>query len=110
MDNIKFLVQGSKPQPYEVVFKIEGKNLTGRCSCPAGLYGQHCKHRLNILMGITEGIVSDNKNSVKTVQSWLRGTDVEAALKDVCETNLAFESAKKKLSLSKKKLDKSLMD
>ena len=52
------------------------------------MWGIHCKHRLNIFKGQTKAIVSDNKKEVKTIVSWMAGSDVEAAL-------LALDEAEK---------------
>jgi hypothetical protein len=46
---IEFLVQGSASEPYETVFDKKDDNVTGTRSCPAGVIGQCCKHRVRIL-------------------------------------------------------------
>jgi hypothetical protein len=84
--------------------------LSAYCTCPAGDNGQYCKHRFNILGGITDGIVSGNEISVVEVTSWLTGTDVEAALNDVMDAEEQFEIAKLKLSSAKKQLAKAFRD
>ena len=43
---IRFLIQGSQVEPYEVIFSKVGDNLTASCNCPAGEKGYHCKHRI----------------------------------------------------------------
>jgi uncharacterized Zn finger protein len=104
MEEIVFEVQGSAPEPYQVIFVRRSQtNLSAYCSCPAGENGQYCKHRFAILDGIQEGIVSSNAPDVKTVQSWLPGTDVEKALLKM--RNLAEEAAKIKRALSSAKED-----
>ena len=110
MDQIVFLVQGSAPEPYEVYFSKSGNNLTAHCTCPAGENGLYCKHRFRILAGKTEGIVSDNKEDVKIVQSWLKGSDVEEAMNYVLEMEKEVEKAKKKHSAAKKKLARAMND
>ena len=42
-----------------------------------------CKHRVRILCGGVDGIVSDNHADVIMLSEWLRGTDVETALQAV---------------------------
>ena len=108
MEKVVFSVQGSAPSPYEVVFVKEGKNLTAFCSCPAGKNGQYCKHRFAIFDGKVEGIVSSNVESVKTVISWLPGTDVGAALVEVREAELKAAAANEELSMLKKKLARTM--
>jgi hypothetical protein len=110
MSVIEFLVQGSAPDPYCVVFKKIGSNFTTTCTCPAGEVGQHCKHRIRIILGDTTGIVSENVESVTEVKGWVKGTDVESALIDMLEAEKSFEDAKRRLSLMKKRFARLLMD
>jgi len=111
MQEMRFKVQGSALEPYEVVFvKRSEKNLSAYCSCPAGENGQYCKHRFNILAGITKGIVSRNEADVKTVQSWLPGTDVETAIEKMRELEKEAEKIKKALSSAKKDVAKAMRD
>jgi hypothetical protein len=110
MEEICFLVQGSAEEPYTVTFRKNGHNLSAYCTCPAGENGQHCKHRMNILVGITHGIVSGNETEVQVITSWLPGTDVEAALTAVIDAEKRYERAKSELSAAKKRLAKSFRD
>jgi len=104
MNFVIFLVQGSQSEPYKVTFKKDGNNLSGFCTCPAGDNGQYCKHRFNILGGLTEGIVSGNEADVQLVAAWLPGTDVEAAMNAVMDAEEKCELAKRELSSAKKRL------
>ncbi len=110
METIIFIVQGSEPEPYTVSFKKNGDNLTAHCTCGAGLHDQWCKHRIRILKGENEGIVSNNVNDVLIVTSWLPGTDVEKALMEVFEAEKKVEEAQKIFKNSKRKLARTLMD
>ena len=107
---IKFKVQGSAFDPYITTFELRGKNLIAHCTCPAGEYGQYCKHRLNILRGNNDNIVSRNKNEVQIIVSWLPGTDVDIALNEMNEAQRNYEYAINQLKKVKKKFAKSLMD
>ena len=71
---------GSGIEPYEVSFLKNGNNLNAYCSCPAGMNGQHCKHRFDILEGSSKGVARDNIDQVKAVAGWRHGTGVEEAL------------------------------
>jgi len=104
MEEIGFIVQGSAEEPYRVTFRKKGNNLSAYCTCPAGDNGQYCKHQINILCGITQGIVSDNEANVQVVMSWLPGTDLEAALLSVLDAEKQCEKAKTELSAAKKRL------
>jgi hypothetical protein len=101
-----FYVQGSAAEPYIVSFKKIGENLLAYCTCPAGDNGQYCKHRFSILGGFTDGIVSGNESDVTVVTSWLSGTDVEIAMKNLVDAEEKFEESKGKLAVAKKQLAK----
>jgi len=105
MSEIRFQVQGSADSPYDVTFVNRGNgNLSAYCTCPAGENGQYCKHRFAILNGEIKAIVSGNEHEVSLVVSWLAGSDIESALKDVAAAELELERAKKEVSRVKKLL------
>ena len=111
MQEILFEVQGSAPEPYKVIFvRRSERNLSAYCSCPAGEKRQYCKHRFNILAGITEKIVSGNEADAKTVQSWLPGTDIEQAIHRVQELEMEAEKINRMLSVAKKAIAKTMND
>ncbi len=111
MKEILFEVQGSASKPYIVIFvKRSDTNLSAYCSCPAGGYGLYCEHPLNILDGVTKGIVSDNLDDVKIVQSWLAGTDVEEALIKLRKLEAEAERLKKEISIAKEEVAKVMTD
>jgi hypothetical protein len=57
-----------------------------------------------------KGIVSDNLEDIKVVQSWLSGTDVEIALIKMHELEAEAEKIKKELSAAKKAVAKVMRD
>ncbi|MCH6259188.1 hypothetical protein MLD52_21705 [Puniceicoccaceae bacterium K14] len=108
---IKFLVQGSAPEPYTIRFvRRSERNLSAYCNCPAGDKGQICKHRTRILNGLTTDIVSDNTDQVVTVVDWVKGSDVEAAQGDVEIAKRKLEEAQKELKAKKKAFVKRMLD
>lgn len=110
MNPIVFLVQGSANEPYSVSFSIDGKNISARCTCPAGGPSSQCKHRIRILQGNADSVVSNNKEQVNEVASWLEGSDVEKALTELRNAEASFEKAKAHLAACKRMLGKSLSD
>ena len=111
MDEISFEVQGSAPEPYLVTFvRRSPTNLSAKCSCPAGENGQYCKHRFAILDGAENSLVSSNASDIQIVQSWLPGTDVEAALLRVRELEKEAEKIKRELSSAKHALARAMRD
>lgn len=111
MQEIKFLVQGSAPDPYEVHFiQREGHNLSAYCTCPAGMIGKSCKHRVNILLGIDKGVVSDNRQDVATVSSWLTGSDIQDAMNAVINLEAEADRIKEEITKAKKALGRAMMN
>lgn len=109
MEQLDFLVKGSSKDPYEITFIKDGDSLTAICTCPAGTYGNFCKHRIAILDGNTRAITSDNVAKAATVVEWLAGTDVEAALADLrAVEKLDDDPDKKMLNNAKRKLARAM--
>ena len=103
-DKLNFLVQGSAQEPYQVSFLKDQNNLNVYCTCPAGVLGQFCKHKFNILEGSTNAVVSDNVDDVEIVANWLAGSDVETALIALYEVQFELSKLKKRLSLARKEV------
>lgn len=108
MDQLVFLVKGSAAEPYEVTFIKDGASLTAICTCPAGTYGNFCKHRISILDGNAQAISSDNIGQAAMVVDWLVGTDVEAALSDLRAAEKIVDPDKKALNDAKRKLARAM--
>lgn len=108
MNELSFLVKGSAADPYEVTFIKDGDSLTALCTCPAGQFGNFCKHRITILDGGGKAIVSDNANRVSTIVEWLQGTDVAAALSEFRNVEKAGGGSKSALAAAKKKLARAM--
>ena len=108
MEELTFLVKGSSKDPYEVIFIKDGDSLTAICNCPAGTYGNFCKHRISIIDGNAKAIVSDNAAQATKVIDWLAGTDVEAALSEVRAAEKANDPEKTLLNAAKRKLARAM--
>ena len=108
MEQLVFLVKGSSSDTYEVTFIKNGASLTALCTCPAGEYGNFCKHRVAILDGKSNSISSGNADQMSTVTEWLTGSDVEAALSALREAENTTESTKEDLAALKKKLARAM--
>ena len=108
VDELVFLVKGSSAEPYEVTFIKDGNSLTALCTCPAGQYGNFCKHRISILDGNAAAISSENAGDVPKVLAWLSGTDVEAALIELREVENGANADKKNIISAKRKLARAM--
>lgn len=108
MKELIFQVKGSSAEPYEVTFIKDGASLTAICTCPAGTYGNFCKHRIAILDGNSKSIASDNADQVDTVVEWLAGTDVAAALSELRAVEKVKPPDKAALNAAKRKLARAM--
>jgi len=110
-EEMHFRVKGSEPEPYEVVFRIEGANLTAVCTCRAGQAGMHCKHRLSLLAGDGRAIVSDDGQAgLDKLVGWLKGTDVAGAMAELLEAETKLAAATREVSRAKKEVAKAMAD
>ncbi len=108
MEQLVFLVKGSSADAYEVTFIKDGASLTALCTCPAGQFGNSCKHRVTILDGKSVSISSDNADRVAVVTEWLVGTDVETALGELRAAEKNPERTKEDVAALKKKLARAM--
>ena len=104
MEQTTIKVAGSATEPYELTFIKDGDSLTALCTCPAGEFGNICKHRINVLDGKTDAVSGDNEDEVSKIREWLIGTDVESALIDL----RAAEQAGGDLVAAKRKLARAM--
>jgi len=103
VDELTILVKGSSADPYETTFIKDASSLTALCTCPAGSFGNFCKHRIAILDGDADAVLEEDAKKVPTVVEWLAGTDVEEALAELREAESrkdkdAVGTAKRKLA------------
>jgi hypothetical protein len=105
----EFLVQGSDPVPYTVSFKKTDNDLRASCSCRAGKNGLLCKHRLSILNGDKNAVVSKNSDQVAEIASWLAGSKVAEAISTVTSLEAEKKSIEEKLKQAKKLVAKALI-
>ena len=108
MEQLTILVKGSSAEPYELTFIKDGDSLTALCSCPAGSFGNVCKHRVAVIDGDSSAVLDDDADKVATVVEWLAGTDVEAALKEMRAADTAADATKTSRADAKRKLAKAM--
>ncbi len=106
----EFSVKGSKGDVYQIVFARTDNNLTVTCTCPAGEVGTHCKHRLALLEGLADNLLSNNKDDLAKLFQLISGTDVEVALARYHAAEQAYQDAKRALTGAKKGLARAMRD
>lgn len=108
---LRFQIQGSADEPYVVIFsRSDNNNLTGSCTCKAGMVGQYCKHRFALLDGDVTNMVGDNHAEVALLAEWLPGSDVASAIASCKEAETLVVAAQAELSRRKKILARALND
>jgi len=108
MEELTLQVKGSSSDPYELTFIKDGDSLTALCNCPAGTFGNHCKHRIAILDGDNSAVIADDVVKTGIVVEWLVGTDVESALAELREVEANKDLSKPDLVAAKRKLAKAM--
>jgi uncharacterized Zn finger protein len=108
MEELTLLVKGSSADPYELTFIKDGASLTALCNCPAGTFGNLCKHRVAILDGDGAAAVDDDAVKISQVVAWLAGTDVEVALAQLRDVETSDTATKSDLMVAKKALSKAM--
>lgn len=66
----------------------------------------HCKHRINILRGLTDAIISNNSEEVETIQVWMTATPIDKAMQSLAAVEKQYTSIKRALSKAKKDISK----
>lgn len=108
MDEVIFELQGSAPQPYIVTFRRIDAEVHGSCTCPAGLLGTYCKHRLALLYGRTDAPTDADVDRLATLHSWLPGTALQGALSELADAERVLAAANARVARAKKALGRSL--
>jgi uncharacterized Zn finger protein len=103
-ETIVFAVQGSSPEPYRVTFKRKYPDVCAFCTCPAGMNGQYCKHRIDLIHGVLDGVVAGNQEQLTVLSDWLRDSRLGLALEHLGAAEFALEQAKRRVSSAKKVL------
>jgi hypothetical protein len=104
MERHEFFIQGSADEPYRIEIRLEAGRIIALCSCPAGVNGQYCKHRIGILTGDAKICTDLDMAAVATVRGWLPGSALEAAMQAVAMGEVEAARAQAKVKALKKQL------
>lgn len=108
MEQFTIQVKGSSSEPYELTFIKDGDSLTALCTCPAGSFGNLCKHRVAVLDGKSAAVLDDDKAKVSQAVEWLADSDVEKALLEMRKLESAADAPKDALVAAKRKLARAM--
>ena len=105
---LNFKVQGSSDEPYDVVFHAVDGVMVASCTCRAGVFGQLCKHRVQLLSGDSKQVVSGNESEVIQLSELLQNSGLKSVLDDISQLEVIYQQLSKQLKSSKKQLAKLL--
>jgi uncharacterized Zn finger protein len=106
-ESLEVEVAGSTGNTYEVRFWREGERLHTSCSCEAGRKGMHCKHRLSLMEGAVDGLLTGDGAFVRSeIAEMLKGSDVAVVLAELIAAEKDLQSAQRTHRDVKKKLDR----
>lgn len=108
MEQLTIQVKGSSSDPYELTFIKDGDNLKALCTCPAGSFGNLCKHRVAVLDGKSAAVLDDDKAKVPKAVEWLVDSDVEKALSELRKLEATPDASKDALVAAKRKLARAM--
>lgn len=111
VQEIRFLVQEETQEPFELIFRREGSNMTAVCSCSQD-EDSLCAHRRAILQGegVQLNIVSGNEEQVMDVVQMMEGTDIGEALQMMTEMEDALQTIQKEYHQARELLEKAVND
>lgn len=103
----EFEVQSSDGSTtYVVEFLLEPSKLHVYCSCPAGMLGKWCKHKMQLVSGDVSGVLgSSNAADFSEVQSWVKNSEFPRLLVEIKLAEDDIQVAKIKLANIKKVLE-----
>ncbi|MFZ1430592.1 MAG: SWIM zinc finger family protein [Geminicoccaceae bacterium] len=100
---LRFAIEGSQGDEYEVLAWRDGAELLITCTCQAAVNRRLCRHRVMLLNGVVDDLLGDNEDDVRLLKDLLRGTTMEAALQ-------RFAAAERKLEVEKRAFDRAKAD
>jgi hypothetical protein len=87
---LDFTVQGRRGDEYRIAAWRQGNDLMLTCTCPAGVNRRICHHRVALLDGVVDNLVSGNHGDVDRLRSLMRGTRIEPVVARFCHAEREF--------------------
>jgi uncharacterized Zn finger protein len=101
----------SREEPYEVVFRLEDNLLTVECDCPAGEWGQLCKHRLSFIAHKKAMLYdSEQVRELDKVCQWVDCSGYSELVAELKAAENELEKAKKRLKTTKMKFSRLMLE
>ena len=98
----------SSEATYLVSVGQDDQGIFVNCSCPAGVFGKLCKHKLEVLNAASGNAESDSDAACHDIHRLIENTDILRLLNRMNLADLDFQSAKRALESAKRDMEKSL--
>jgi hypothetical protein len=96
-NEIRVKAKSSSGEPYEVVFTNHGNFFTVFCPCQAGVHGQLCKHKTQLLQGDESMLHNPSDGSVLAgIRSWVQSSVYSVLLTEYSSIKKEIEAANRK--------------
>lgn len=98
----------SSDATYLVSVRQDDDGVSISCTCPAGLFGKLCKHKLKILASSINSTGNDSDETLYVIHRLIGSTDIPLFLTDMNRADQELQTAKRALEAAKKNLGKAL--
>lgn len=97
MTVLRFEVEGSQGDAYDInVEEVDRGIILMTCNCKAALEDRMCHHRLDLLYGEVDALISENASDLIVLREMIRGSLIETALTKIAEAQALTDNAKTK--------------
>jgi uncharacterized Zn finger protein len=94
---------------YVVEFSLESSKLHVYCSCPAGMLGKWCKHKMRLISGDVSGVIGTSGTAdFDEVRNWVRNSELPRLLDEMKLAEDEVHAVKTKLDNVKKALEQAV--
>jgi uncharacterized Zn finger protein len=109
---ITLQAKSSGDTPYAVDFLVEDGKLTVHCNCKAGIFGQLCKHKTELLAGDTSRLYDpEQAHELQRIQDILAGcSDLQDAAAEVAAAEKVVREKQREVKALKKRFAALLAD
>lgn len=110
METIRIQARSSDTKTmYNVDFIFDGGRMSVRCSCPAGTFGQFCKHKLAFLKGRDSYLADEeDRENLDLVADWAQRSGYQDLMIKVGKAQHAVDEAQYELTQVHKELGQAM--
>lgn len=89
-------------EPYKVVFRYEEGLLRILCNCPAGQFGQFCKHKVSLALKDPKMLFDQKqKDQLDRAYEWVKASSLTDLFDEIRRIERELEDMKKRLKSAK---------